>query len=657
MPQARAEAVDGRETIGDMWTDYLALLARDAAAVEYEGPVLTARANGEPAGVVAQLEEGKRLALQVRESLLSQRRREDELTALFDTANDLARLSDLDSVLQAIVHRARQLLHTDVAYLSMNDPDRGDTYMRVTAGSISARFQRVRLAMGEGLGGAVAQSAMPYSTASYFDDERFKHTTDIDGAVAEEGLVAILGVPLQLGSTVIGVLYAANRSERPFSRSEVALLSSLAAHASAAIDKARLLDETRAALTELRNVNLLLQERTESVERASDAHDRMAQVVLHGGGVEDVAKALVDVLGGGLVVLDGDGRRVCEAGAFSESSEISQEQLAQAVADSLSSGRVAVQRVGDGASWYVTAVTVDQQQFGALALQREQALDEADRRILERASLVTALLMLSVRSAHEAENRVRGELLDDLLRNPHQDPDGLHDRARRVDVDLGLPHAVFVVGLDGADRARTASAVEHVAARSGGLSGSFEGRIVLLLPESADVGAAARRLAEELGAGVSHPVTVGVADPVCGIPALAQAHRDAVRCVTALGALGRAGQGSSLEELGFVGMVLGDDPDIGGFVTATLGPLLEYDARRGTDLVGTLRAYFESGGNLARTKQLLHVHVNTVSQRLDRIGKLIGDDWQTPERQLELHVAIRLHQVAGARQQGVDTHT
>ncbi len=119
-----------------MWTDYLELLARDAAAVEYEAPVLDARASGESAEVVAQLERGKRLALQVRESLLTRARREDELSALYDTAYDLARLSDVDSVLGAIVHRARQLLRTDTAYLSMNDVDAGDTYMRVTDGCI-----------------------------------------------------------------------------------------------------------------------------------------------------------------------------------------------------------------------------------------------------------------------------------------------------------------------------------------------------------------------------------------------------------------------------------------------------------------------------------------------------------------------------------------
>lgn len=649
-PGRAVGALTRRETIGAMWTEYLELLARDAPAVAYEAPVLEARAAGEPAEVIDQLEQGKRLALQVRESLLTQRRREDELSALYETAYDLARLSDLDSVLAAIVHRARQLLRTDVAYLSMNDLERGDTYMRVTDGCTSARFQKLRLGMGEGLGGLVAESASPYSTASYFEDPRFNHTGNIDGAVAEEGLVAILGVPLQLGATVIGVLYAANRNERPFSRSEVALLQSLAAHAAAAIDKARLLDETRVALDELRSVHLLLQERTRSVERAADAHDRMAQAVLYGGGVGQIGAAMVDVLGGRLLVLDEEGRLLESIG---DPDWPDGGALDQAVASALASGRVA--RVpGDGTSWWVAAVTVDQQQFGSLVLQRTDALDDADQRIIERAALVTSLLMLSLRSGIEAENRVRGELVDDLLRAGRlggQDPETLTDRARRLGTDLTRPLTVYVVALDGADRRRGVSAVDHIAALRHGLGGPFEGRLALVLPQTgkgAGPDAVARELADELASTLGHPVTVGGAGPVAGIAHLAAAHDEAVRCVTALRSLGRSGQGASLAELGFVGLVLGDQPDVPGFVASALGPLLEYDERRGTDLVGTLQAYFDAGGNLARTREALHVHVNTVAQRLDRVGKLIGDDWQAPERQLELQVALRLHRISHA---------
>ena len=622
-----------------MWIDYLALLTRDAPAVEFEAPVLTARAQGESPEVIDQFEEGKRLALQVRERLLTQGRRENELTALYDTAYDLARLSDLDSLLEAIVHRARHLLHTDAAYLTMNDPRQGDTYMRVTDGCISARFQRVRLAMGEGLGGQVAQSALPYSTASYFDDERFEHKPVIDAAVAEEGLVAILGVPLQLGTKVIGVLYAANRSERPFARSEVALLGSLAAHAAAAIDKARLLDETREALAELRDVNLLLQDRTQSVERASAAHDLMAQVVLRGGGVDEIARALVDVLGGDLLLLDGEGRTLCEIGAVDPPGD---KVLERALSTSVSTGRAA-----HDSGWFVNAVSVGRQRFAALVLQPARELDDTDQRILERAALVMALLMLSLHSGIEAENRVRGELLDDLLGDSGQDPDGLLDRARRLGTDLMSPQSLFVVELDGADRGRATSAVDHVAARSGGLSSAFDGRLVLLVPgHDPDPGETAQSLAEELGSSLGHPVTVGGAGPVAGVSSVGDAHAEAVRCVTALRSLGRSGQGASMTELGFVGLVLGDHSDVTGFVVGCLGPLLEYDERRGTDLVKTLQAYFDTGGHLARTKDALHVHVNTVTQRLDRIGKLIGADWQEPARQLELHVALRLHRVS-----------
>lgn len=48
----------------------------------------------------------------------------------------------------------------------------------------------------------------------------------------------------------------------------------------------------------------------------------------------------------------------------------------------------------------------------------------------------------------------------------------------------------------------------------------------------------------------------------------------------------------------------------------------------------------------ARAKEVLHVHVNTVVQRLERIGRLLGPDWQSPDRALELQLALRLHQVS-----------
>ncbi|MEU0297863.1 helix-turn-helix domain-containing protein, partial [Streptomyces microflavus] len=55
--------------------------------------------------------------------------------------------------------------------------------------------------------------------------------------------------------------------------------------------------------------------------------------------------------------------------------------------------------------------------------------------------------------------------------------------------------------------------------------------------------------------------------------------------------------------------------------------------------------YFAQGASLTRTKTLLHVHVNTVVQRLERIGRLLGPDWNEPPRTLEIQLALRLHRL------------
>lgn len=619
---------------------FLELLARDAAVVEYERPLVEARARRAPADEIDELERAKRHALQVRATLERRRRREAELAALFDTAGEIAALQDLDAVLRAIVRRARRLLGTDVAYLTLKDPDAGDTYMRVTDGSVAASFQRVRLPLGTGLGGLVAQTATPYSTSNYPDDPQFQHTAEIDAAVRDEGLIAILGVPLRLGSTVIGVLMAANRSERPFARDEVTLLASLAAHAAVAIDNARLLQETRAALHELNTANQLVRAHSASVERAASAHDRLADLVLRGGGVEDVAAAVSDVLGGALLVLDADGRVLASTGPGAGCPDDA--TLAEAVTASRASGRAVL-----AGACVVAAVAAGSEQLGALVLSGVPELAGADQRILERAALVTALLLLFRRSAADAEERVRGELLGDLLAAPRRDPDTLRERARRLGVDLDTPHTVVAVDAGDLPRQRVASFATRLAADRKGLAGSHSGRVLLMLPQR-DPALAARAVAQALEHGLGGPVTAGAGGPGEGPEGVAAAHADAERCLEAMLALGRRGTGGAMADLGFLGLVLGESRDAGGFVRRTLGPLLDYDARRGTELLATREQYFAHGGSLARTREVLHVHVNTVAQRLERIGRLLGEDWSAPDRALEVQLALKLHRATGS---------
>ncbi|MFR9797401.1 helix-turn-helix domain-containing protein [Streptomyces sp. MS06] len=639
----------------------LDLLAEDGPAEEFGALTARARADGAHSDELAELERATATAMRIRRTLRQHRRRERELSALFDTAGDLAGLRDLDAVLQSIVRRARMLLGTDTAYLTLPDEDAGDTYMRVTDGSVSQVFQTLRLGLGEGLGGLVAQTARPYVTHDYRTDERFRHTRTVDAGVLDEGLAAILGVPLLLGSTggaggkVVGVLFAADRSARTFSSDEVALLCSLAAHAAIAIDTARALEDTRTALAGLAEANAVIQAHAAAVQRAEEAHDRLTDLVLRGGALPDVAAAVAELLSGPVSVHDTDGRDLTVPGPAAPGGT-DPAVLLRAAAESVDKGRA----VRDGDRW-ICAILAGREPLGSLVLHRPD-LGDADRRLFERSSVVAALLLLLRRSVTETENRVRGELLTDLLNQPGRDPASLTARARRLGIELDEPQLVLVAHSADTTQERLLTCARQYLFTGGGITAAHDGAVVLLGPgDGADPGAAARRAAEQLTHCAGLPVTVAAAGPAAGPVALAAAHAEAARCLRALLVLRRTGRGACAADLGFLGVLLGDDHDVSGFVTASLGPLLDYDARRGTELVRTLEAYFDGGQSLTRAKEALHIHVNTVVQRLDRIQALLGPGWNEPRHALELQLALRLHLLDGpdrpGRRSGTDPAT
>ncbi|USQ76624.1 helix-turn-helix domain-containing protein [Ornithinimicrobium cryptoxanthini] len=612
----------------DLAEHFLALLADDRPLSDYEelrkgaGPDEQAAADRVHA-----------LALRARGLREQDRRREAELSALFDTVADLAALKDLDDVLEAIVRRVRTLLGCDVSYLSLNDDELGATYMRVTQGIHTEEFRNVRLGFGEGLGGLVAQTARPYMTDDYFADERFNHTRPIDSAVDGEELRAILGVPLLLGRTVIGVLYAANHDARPFSRADVGLLTSFAGHAAVALDNARRIRETQAALADLKQTSELLQRNVEGVQLASVAHERLTGVVLQGGSLDDMVHELHQVLQEPVHVIDAHGATLASSAPDDPPAGPELELVSIAFGDSGThvEGGVSIAPVFAGGTPLAAVLT-------------RSELDDVSRRILERAATTAALIMVVQRSVSEAQTRRRADLLVDLLVG-RSGAGSLTARASLLGTDLAQPHAVLVV--DGADAQLKQSAVD-LTTNTNGLSADVGERLVLVLPDVVPL-EAGRRLARRATSASNVPVgravpTVGAAGPVTGVDGVRAAYEESSRCLDALLALGRRGDVADAATLGFVGLLMGRH-DPGEHVHARLGALLDYDEERGTELVQTLALWLAEDRHLARTGERLHVHPNTVTQRLDRIGRLLGDGWQSPENLLELGLALRLRSV------------
>lgn len=558
-------------------------------------------------------------ALRIHEQMARLRSREAELSALNETARDLGAIRDLDAILTAIVRRARTLLHADMTYLSLNDAEDGASFMKVTDGALTPEFRRLRLPLGTGLLGLVAQSGEPYFTADYQADERFVHRDFIDDAVAGEHIRAILGVPLTVEGTVIGALLAVHRTVRPFPPGEVALLTSFAAHAAVALENARLFERVAAANHELRK-------RSAATERAAGAHDALTDVLLTGGDVVDVADVLARVLDGTLTVHDEERRLL--AGT-------EEPVAAEVVRQARASGRCV--RTDDGA--WVAVAAAGEEHLGTLVLRTDGPMDLPERRTLERGALVAALVLLFGRTEAEAESRVRGELLADLLGG--REPDRALERARVRGLRLEDELSVAVADVADGDRHRAGRAAAALAGEQQGIGGLVEDRVVLVEPDG-DAEAVGRRLHDRLS-GLGAEVTVGLSSG--GEPeSLRAAWREATTSLDALLRLGRRGEVSDPAGLGFARLLLGDhgEAELDAFVRRTLGPVLDYDAERDTRLLETLEAWLDAGGGLREAAEALHVHANTVTQRLDRVGRLLGPEWRQPQRRLDVQLALQM---------------
>lgn len=510
----------------------LELLAEEAPQSAYEALLDEARRGDADPARLAALTHAVALARSVRASASRRKQREAALTALVDTAHDLTSPYDIDGLLRLITRRARRLLGFDMAWLSLSRPD-GSAYVRTSEGETTALNIGLELGTGNGLGSIAQERRSPVWTADYLNDDALTHEPGIDAVVRAEGLHAIIAVPLRRGDSTLGALYGADRRVRRFTPDEIGLLLSLADLAAVALEKARLLEQTRDEVTELAAFGTRTNTALTRVRYLWECHARLAGLVLDGAGLLTLARATADALDGVLQVRDPGGRVLTVTG---ELPELDEESVTKASLQALT-GRRPVRLPGEV---WLAPVLAGAEDLGVLLLSASAPLAEEDVRLLRLAAQSVASLMLIQRGTAAAEGPVHDELLADLLDRPHSFDLRLSERTRRLGVDLDRPHVVVVARPEGGELGRAVAWASSYAYRMGGLKGVRRGCIVLLLPGT-DASDAAHRASGELSPLLGHAVSTGAAGPAEGPGEVPRVYAEAVRCLDALTALDGAG--------------------------------------------------------------------------------------------------------------------
>jgi GAF domain-containing protein len=604
------------------------------------------------------------------EELRQARDHELQLRALYETAGELSSKLELETVLTAIVERARALTDAPIAYIQLVDAD--EIYMRVAVGVSTPAFGQIRLRLGSGLGGTVAKEREASYTSDYLNDVRFSHAPEVDDAVRQEGIKSILGVPMKSDDAFVGVLYVADRIVRTFTVGEIDVLSSLADHAALAIENAGLYERATAALTELERANALVQEHNRRLEHAEQLHRQLSEIVLAGHGLPAVVELMAQLVGEPTAILDEHMRLVAAAGDPSDpfgqrlaargldQRSRADDELARALdaLDSLTTWIVPPRAPHRTRPRLVVPIVAGAQLLGSVWIEASPDAIDEEQVMLEQAVRVVGLELLKERSLVEAERRQRRELLEELLGPRRADDGSLARRAAELGVDLERGYRLAVASVRVEQRRRTDPSValrarERVVASFRrqpwcDFVGESGGRIVALVhPDSPTLREGIERIASELRAERAR-VRVVLSER-CDDATEYRANFVAAERVLQLFA--PAVEAPAIVDLAAARVLTllfreGGEAQLRTFAAAVLGPILEQRPAVRQELLRTLEAYLAHGGSPSRTAAALSVHVNTVYYRLERLRTLLGDDFASPYRGLDFQVALRAHHLA-----------
>jgi sugar diacid utilization regulator len=259
----------------------------------------------------------------------------------------------------------------------------------------------------------------------------------------------------------------------------------------------------------------------------------------------------------------------------------------------------------------------------------------------------------------QAEDRLRRDVVTDLLTGAFTSDVALMERAERLGFDLNAAHLPMAFRSD-PERATPlrphdlATALARELGRQGVMvpAGVLGDTVGLVYPlDGAEPGVVARRVHKLAAQTAGVAVSAGIGRPGTGPTAIAQGYREAERALAIARRLFAPGELTFFQNLGVHRLLLALDghPELGAFYEETLATIDSYDRANRSELVPTLEAFFAADNSLAETASRLHLHRNTVAYRLRRIEQISGHQLGDPETRLALHLGLRVRHALAAR--------
>jgi len=264
----------------------------------------------------------------------------------------------------------------------------------------------------------------------------------------------------------------------------------------------------------------------------------------------------------------------------------------------------------------------------------------------------------------EAENRIRGGFISDILDGKVKSPEEVLDKSYLLGYDLKKPYQVMYINIEdglaknkdwSTKRKKVFDWIQHfvISRAPNSIVVKKDNNIAVLLSVSdekiKEYNAISKKIAYSILENIKSTfkdigVSVGLGRVCHELTDFKKSMDEAVESLSIIHKLGQKDVVIAYDEMGIYALLASiDKVQIIKYIKRYLGPLVDYDIQNDAGFMKTLVSFLESTCNRQKTAEKEYVHINTINYRIRRIEEIAKIDLKDPETRLNLHVAIKAY--------------
>jgi len=418
------------------------------------------------------------------------------------------------------------------------------------------------------------------------------------------------------------------------------------------------------------------------LKRIAKFNERLTRIMLNGGSIDEIARAIHKSLGVGIAIAEDVFKThvlACEESEYESLEAIINKEFrnprdSKIYGDPDSDYTRVNDVVNDRTIQRIMIpINTEDESYGKIMVWEDmKKLSSVELSVIEASRSLIALDLMKKLSIFENENKHKIEFFDDLLSEDEARKKKAMEKANYFDFNKSLCYSVVIISIGSVENlvrltpnntnylsylnSKLVSIVERLSNINQNkiLYGNKSDRMIILYGSEQDktpeqMKKSTMRFCNEVMEYarlemIQDNLSIGVGRNYKDVYKLSASMREANRAVENLQLNNNASEPIHYDDLGIYRILSYEElqPELLQFYKETLEPLVKYDKEKDSDLVETLNCYFACGSNLKRVSEEMYTHYNTVIYRMQRIKEIANLNLDDPNQRLNVQIALKI---------------